>query len=154
MVRLTLTLLTWRIRWAPNNASRLQMGFNSAFKDWRLGLLSSPVQGWIVICKWPSKISPSFLFHLTTEIGPVFETRCGVSSLANSKMSVTPVTNLLCSYSIHSFPYPREKRLYSVAYFRIFVSKCHVLVTGVWHKSAVTLHFELIPQFLWGRWSI
>jgi len=28
---LTLILLTWRIRWAPNNAS-WQMGFNSAFK--------------------------------------------------------------------------------------------------------------------------
>ena len=28
---LTLILLTWRIWWAPNNASRLQMGFN-----WRL----------------------------------------------------------------------------------------------------------------------
>jgi len=24
--------LTWRIRWAPNNASKWQMGFNSAFK--------------------------------------------------------------------------------------------------------------------------
>jgi len=29
---LTLILLTWRIRWAPKNASRWQMGFNSAFK--------------------------------------------------------------------------------------------------------------------------
>jgi hypothetical protein len=29
---LTLILLTWRIRWAPNNASKWQMGFNSAFK--------------------------------------------------------------------------------------------------------------------------
>ena len=29
---LTLILLTWRIGWAPNNASRWQMGFNSAFK--------------------------------------------------------------------------------------------------------------------------
>jgi hypothetical protein len=28
---LTLTLLTWKIWWAPNNASRWQMGFNSAF---------------------------------------------------------------------------------------------------------------------------
>ena len=28
---LTLILLTWRIWWAPNNASRWQMGFNSAF---------------------------------------------------------------------------------------------------------------------------
>jgi len=26
----TLILLTWRIWWAPNNASRWQMGFNSA----------------------------------------------------------------------------------------------------------------------------
>jgi len=29
---LTLILLTWRKWWAPNNASKWQMGFNSAFK--------------------------------------------------------------------------------------------------------------------------
>jgi len=29
---LTLILLTWRIWWAPNNASKWQMGFNSPFK--------------------------------------------------------------------------------------------------------------------------
>jgi len=29
---LTLILLKWRIWWAVNNASRWQMGFNSAFK--------------------------------------------------------------------------------------------------------------------------
>jgi len=29
---LTLTPLTWRIWWAPNNASKWQMGFNLAFK--------------------------------------------------------------------------------------------------------------------------
>jgi hypothetical protein len=29
---LTLILLTWRIWWAPNNASKWQMEFNSAFK--------------------------------------------------------------------------------------------------------------------------
>jgi hypothetical protein len=29
---LTLILLTWRIWWAPNNASRWQIGFNSPFK--------------------------------------------------------------------------------------------------------------------------
>jgi len=34
---LTLILLTWRKWWAPNNASKLQMGFNSGFK----GLSSS-----------------------------------------------------------------------------------------------------------------
>jgi len=29
---LTLILLTWRIWWAPNNAGKWQIGFNSAFK--------------------------------------------------------------------------------------------------------------------------
>ena len=31
-MQLTLTLLTWRIWWAPTIASKWQMGFNSAFK--------------------------------------------------------------------------------------------------------------------------
>ena len=37
-VRLTLILLTWRKWWTPNNASKWQMGFNSAFKglNWRI----------------------------------------------------------------------------------------------------------------------
>ena len=34
---LTLILLMWKIRWAPNNASKWQMGFNSAFKGLKLG---------------------------------------------------------------------------------------------------------------------
>jgi len=34
LFNLTLILLTWRIWWAPNNASRWQMGFNSEFKVW------------------------------------------------------------------------------------------------------------------------
>jgi len=29
---LTVILLTWRKWWAPNNASKWQMGFNSGFK--------------------------------------------------------------------------------------------------------------------------
>jgi len=33
---LTLILLTWRIWWAPNNASRWQMGFNWAFKGFNV----------------------------------------------------------------------------------------------------------------------
>ena len=36
---LTLILLTWKIWWAPNNPSKWQMGFNSAFK----GLTAAPV---------------------------------------------------------------------------------------------------------------
>ena len=31
--KLTLILLMWRIWWAPNNASKRQMGFNVAFKE-------------------------------------------------------------------------------------------------------------------------
>jgi len=31
---LTLIPLKWRIWWTPNNASRWQMGINSAFKGW------------------------------------------------------------------------------------------------------------------------
>jgi len=32
---LTLILLTWRIWRFPNNNSKWEMGFNSAFKGWR-----------------------------------------------------------------------------------------------------------------------
>ena len=45
---LTLILLTWRIWWAPNNASRWQMGFNLAFK----GLIwLCPVVPWSRVCR-------------------------------------------------------------------------------------------------------
>ena len=39
----TLTLLTWRIWWPPNNASKWQMGFNSAFKGlmWHTAYLNN-----------------------------------------------------------------------------------------------------------------
>ena len=38
VVRLTLTLVMWRIWWAPTNAGKWQMGFNSAFKGLSLCL--------------------------------------------------------------------------------------------------------------------
>jgi len=41
---LTLILLTWRIWWAPNNASKWQMGFNSAFKG--LNTLQNNLASW------------------------------------------------------------------------------------------------------------
>ena len=40
-IPLTLNTLTWKIWWAPNNASRWQMGFNSAFKRLTLVTLIS-----------------------------------------------------------------------------------------------------------------
>jgi len=33
IMTLTLILLMWRIWWAPNNASKWQMGFNWAYKE-------------------------------------------------------------------------------------------------------------------------
>jgi len=38
-IYLTLTLLTWKIWWAPNKASRWEMGFNSEFKRSRSVLI-------------------------------------------------------------------------------------------------------------------
>ena len=40
---LTLTLLTWRIWWAANNASRWQMGFDSAFEGLKCPLTLNPL---------------------------------------------------------------------------------------------------------------
>jgi hypothetical protein len=54
-IRLTLILLTWRIWWAPNNASRWQMEFNSACKGVNLQITmptthksskAVPLQAW------------------------------------------------------------------------------------------------------------
>ena len=45
------TLITWRKRWAPNNASKQQMGFNSAFKVLNRILsicLVSTLRSWLV----------------------------------------------------------------------------------------------------------
>ena len=43
--QLTLILLTWRIWWAPNNASKWQVGFNSAFKGLILKCDHVPQEG-------------------------------------------------------------------------------------------------------------
>jgi len=58
---LTLILLTWRIWWAPNNASRRQLGFNSAFKGLKVG-------------KWPvskSELTNRYLKQLLSYINSI-----------------------------------------------------------------------------------
>ena len=52
---LTLILLTWRIWWAPNNASKWQMGFNLAFKVLNLSVHN------------PSYLSPTVPEHTLTD---------------------------------------------------------------------------------------
>ena len=58
---LTLNPLTWKIWWAPNNASKWQIGFNSAFK----GLISSSrlcLRGQVVSFCWISAPKPCMCF--------------------------------------------------------------------------------------------
>jgi len=72
MACLTLILLTWRIWWVPNNASRWQMGFNSAFKG-----LKQPIRDlhralrkfrFVLIRSWfrISAHTPPTLFYATS----------------------------------------------------------------------------------------
>jgi len=63
---LTLILLTWRKWWTPNNASKWQMGFNSAFKglnrtswsctsissSWNMESLSFKKEGFTTVQAW------------------------------------------------------------------------------------------------------
>ena len=56
---LTLTLLTWRIWWAPTNASKWRMGFNSAFEGLNKGTESESLS----INTW-RKVSLMIKFHL------------------------------------------------------------------------------------------
>jgi len=57
---LTLTLLMWRIWWAPNNASRWQIGFNLAFK----GLIALCINHYILQCQFCNSVMP----HYCTEV--------------------------------------------------------------------------------------
>jgi hypothetical protein len=45
---LTLILLTWRIGWAPGNASKWQMGFNLAFTGLRSLIIASSHSGYFI----------------------------------------------------------------------------------------------------------
>ena len=57
-VGLTLILLTWRIWWASNNASKWQMGFNLAFKRLMTGLLAERPRSVCLICSKHKRLSP------------------------------------------------------------------------------------------------
>jgi hypothetical protein len=61
---LTLNPLTWKIRWAPNNARRWQMGFNLAFK----GLNSIKVAFFNIKCHDPFNSPSQFCQNLTTSV--------------------------------------------------------------------------------------
>ena len=65
---LTLNPLTWKIRWAPNNASRWQMGFNSALKGLKGN--SNNTQFWVYALS--CECNP----HVTSYMGVTFTRQC------------------------------------------------------------------------------
>jgi len=68
--RLTLHLLTWRIWWAPNKASKGQMGFNSAFKG--LNFHTGSHTQWMGLSAWRHFLthwSPSETWKMPTAKG-------------------------------------------------------------------------------------
>ena len=77
-VSLTLNPLTWKIFWAPNNASKWQMGFNSAFK----GLNFSPCSFCLLVCSFLTCsviYYKAFCLHVATNFFciPVFLPKLG-----------------------------------------------------------------------------
>ena len=104
---LTLILLTWRIWWAPNNASKWQMGLNSAFKGlkniknyavmlclvsdifpllilyswWNFRLLSPVLSGWISILT--VKVCWCHLFHEVITLAKLVVHVCWLCSLCH-----------------------------------------------------------------------
>jgi hypothetical protein len=65
-IQFTLILLTWNIGWAPNNASKWQMKFNSAFKGLLRKLIASFMLFllWIVILSYNVGRRNALLFNL------------------------------------------------------------------------------------------
>ena len=64
---LTLILLTWSIGWAPNNASRWQMGFNMVFKGLNVRRLFNDV----FTDKWIARVGPIAWPALSPNLTPL-----------------------------------------------------------------------------------
>jgi hypothetical protein len=62
---LTLILLTWRLGWALNNASKWQMGFNSSFKGIKWSCLSVSTHSLIHGSSWKGFLHE--ILHLRTK---------------------------------------------------------------------------------------
>jgi len=104
-------LLTWRIWWAPNNASSWQMGFNWTFKELISALAlrrqNTSQRGWILLSirisapvgEWTPVTQVAFTVHLQVSIdlsdyGLIICTQhwrnqCGMFDILTSKLSAT-----------------------------------------------------------------
>jgi hypothetical protein len=80
---LTLILLMWRIRWAPNNASRWQMGFNSAFKESKLHWCRTASYTWKYRVNPPASEGFSVRLSISTHSRTIlYLFQCGSSGLS------------------------------------------------------------------------
>ena len=82
---LTLILLTWKIRWAPNNAIKWHMGFNSAFKGLSLFKCAQP---WISVSD--NMYSPFFFASL-----PTFRLYKMISAIVRAQIMWRVLLNIL-----------------------------------------------------------
>jgi len=88
---LTLILLTWRIWWAPHNASKWQMRFNSAFK----GLIEFTSVLWYFVLykpQWSHIILYTLLFRIMIERRP---------KVSKHVHTLCSIVKMKCMYSFH-----------------------------------------------------
>jgi len=79
---LTLILLMWRIWWAPNNASRWQMGFNSAFKGSNVQWCRTASYTWKSRVNPPASEGLSVRLSISTHSRTIlYLLQCGTSGL-------------------------------------------------------------------------
>ena len=112
-ISLNNTLLTWRIWWAPNNVSRWQMGFNSAFKGLSkkykrclLSLMHCQLHIKALLCSFNysscNKVVLDYKFIYFCQLAfQLFPTDCCCRQGTNhsrENLTVFPISPLLCNY--------------------------------------------------------
>jgi hypothetical protein len=130
---LTLILLTQRIGWAPNNASKGQMGFNSAFKG-----LNDWYQRKLWVCKWRAMnwVTPMARFQVITAVLLRFQSSAiwrRVTGQVASDVSVSNNENICIGSSrcaniyniIWFIPSNTSSMLFSLKSGYMFRHKCH-----------------------------
>ena len=114
---LTLILLTWRKWWAPNNASKQEMGFNSAFKGLmqltklltnnhvRGGIrMSDPNMARNVVTAWQPGVPATNLWHnyytINSDARSIYSSEGRNGEISNRKTTVESVSGIKSTYSL------------------------------------------------------
>jgi len=144
---LTLNPLTWRIWWASNNASKRQIGFNSAFKGFRLVSLSFGPQNVIL---WSCAVGQHVAAVKTVLVkSPALRAQFGGSGfnfvwnelVFSRKQSIWKSSDVLCIIStliLYQSPY--------LAF--LFVEECRVVpdVGYVKRQSCFSQNQRAVPH--------